>query len=422
MRVLYITSTAPYSAREAFLLPEIEELRNQGCSVRIIPLRPRGGVVHGDAVRLVPLTTREPLWSLRIAWAAVMQLFLHPFRAAHAATLLLQSRTLRIAAKNLVTLPKALWASRLAEKWGADHIHAQWGGCTATLALIASRVSGVQWSMTVHRWDIPENNLLSTKVQSAMFTRAIDLEGKREVEAVANGCNVVLLHVGVRIPPLTETFDRPVIGHFQVLVPAMLVAKKGHCYLIKAAKLLADRGVSIEIHCAGSGPLEGEIRSQVAHGGLLNSVKLLGSVPHDQLLQRMQAGEWDAVVIPSVVEGTEKEGIPVSLIEAMARSLPVVSTLTGGIPELLAGGAGMLVRERDPAALADAIEALVSNAHVRQGFGRRARARVEERFEVSGSMRRLIALMAGEAGRGAAKVELNPSTAAMSDAGSRTGN
>ena len=68
-------------------------------------------------------------------------------------------------------------------------------------------------------------------------------------------------------------------------------------------------------------------------------------------------GRVGMVVLPSVDLGNNlHEGIPVALIEAMSYNIPVVGTHTGGIPELLEGGAGLIVPDKDPAALADAIE------------------------------------------------------------------
>ncbi len=74
-----------------------------------------------------------------------------------------------------------------------------------------------------------------------------------------------------------------------------------------------------------------------------------GAKPHERLLELYRNREIDCVVLPSIVtEKGEYEGIPVSLIEAMSYKIPVVSTNTGGIPELLEGGAGIIVEQKNP--------------------------------------------------------------------------
>ena len=144
---------------------------------------------------------------------------------------------------------------------------------------------------------------------------------------------------------------------------------------------------------AGDGPLENEIRAQVILAGLQDKVNLLGLAPHEKLMRGLAQGRWDAVVLPSIAENTYKEGIPVSLTEAMSRNVPVISTETGGIPELLRDGAGLLVPERNSEALADAIESLISDNALYKKIATAGRRRVEESFAVTTTTRELLGLM-----------------------------
>jgi glycosyltransferase involved in cell wall biosynthesis len=386
MKILYVTSTAPFGNQESFIIPEIEELRSQGNDVMVVPLYPRGPIVHGDAQSLLPITVKERVISTAVAASAICEFVRQPLRTISAVALVLGSRTLKIAAKNVSVLPKALWLVWLGRKFGAEHIHAQWGGCTATVAMVASRVSAIPWSVTVHRWDIQENNLLSAKISTCKFIRAIDRNGVNELERHSRKYSerIVLLHVGVEVPP---AFERPTTSGsvLRILVPAMLVPKKGHSYMIKALRLLISRGIAATADFVGDGELEKEIRAEILEAGIQDRVKILGIMAHDQLLRGMTEGKWDAVVLPSIVVSNaknDKEGIPVALVEAMARYLPVISTETGGIPELLGGGAGILVPARNSDALADAMQLLVSNRALRQKLALAGRKRVEESFSV----------------------------------------
>jgi glycosyltransferase involved in cell wall biosynthesis len=394
MRIIYITVTLPFGSREAFLLAEIEELLAEGNSIKIVPMNPSETVTHGNALPLVQHAARENFISPAIIGSALRMVLRHPLRTLAAAASLFQSRSLKILAKNLAVFPKALWVAKVAEDFGAEHIHAQWAGCSSTLALVASRVTSIPWSFTAHRWDIPENNLLALKIASAAFARGIDDGGVADLRRYAPGYahRVVLLHVGVKIPTGAPKIDRNG-GTFRILVPGLLVPKKGHTYLIDALRVLASRGIDVHADFAGDGPLENEIRAQVILAGLQDKVNLLGLAPHEKLMRGLAQGRWDAVVLPSIAENTYKEGIPVSLTEAMSRNVPVISTETGGIPELLRDGAGLLVPERNSEALADAIESLISDNALYKKIATAGRRRVEESFAVTTTTRELLGLM-----------------------------
>jgi glycosyltransferase involved in cell wall biosynthesis len=111
-------------------------------------------------------------------------------------------------------------------------------------------------------------------------------------------------------------------------------------------------------------------------------LRFLGSVSHPELLAGLVEGRWDAVVLPSAPtpEG-DQEGVPVSLIEAMAAGVPVVSTRSGSIPELVTEGSGLLVPAADPQALRGAIESL-RDPELRRRLSRAGRERVEREFDV----------------------------------------
>ena len=94
------------------------------------------------------------------------------------------------------------------------------------------------------------------------------------------------------------------------------------------------------------------------------------------------------------------EGFPISMLEAMASQTAIIATRVGDIPEMLGQGtAGILVDPRDPSALADAIERLLSHREERETLGRNARVRVEEEYDQSRLVQSLLAIYAGGAGR-----------------------
>jgi colanic acid/amylovoran biosynthesis glycosyltransferase len=117
-------------------------------------------------------------------------------------------------------------------------------------------------------------------------------------------------------------------------------------------------------------------------------VSFLGVQPHADLMAALQAKRWDVAVLPSItLPDGEQEGIPVFLMEAMASGIPVVSTRTGGIPELVTEGAGMLVQEKNASALAAALAALARDRKLCSALGARGAEVVRDEFSVQAVMR-----------------------------------
>jgi colanic acid/amylovoran biosynthesis glycosyltransferase len=381
-RVVYVTARLPFGDGEPFIVPEILQLVEDGCEITVVPVRAGGAVADGDARSLVGRTAAVSLLSPTVLWGAVRELFRRPRRAG-GALLLLRGRSIRILAKNLAVFPKGLWLARRARELGADHLHAHWASTSATLGMVAAETAGIPWSFTAHRWDIAEDNLLRTKARRACFARAISAHGSEEMRELVgeSGWAPWVLHMGVRLPSAID--GGAAEGPLRVLTAARFVEKKGHVLLVEAVKLLRDRGVELRVDLAGEGPLEAVLRARVAALGLGDVVEFLGRVSHDGLLADLERGRWNAMALPSIVTPSgQLEGIPVSLIEAMACGLSVVGTDAGGVPELLGDGAGLLVPPGDVPALADALEQLARDPARRAALGEQGRARVEEAFSV----------------------------------------
>jgi glycosyltransferase involved in cell wall biosynthesis len=406
MRIVYVTSSLPHGKKEAFIIPEIGELKRRGHDVLIVPTYPRGEVLHGDAKPLLSDVVSWPLLSINLARTAVRQFARNTTAASETLGCLLRSRSAGVLLRNLAVYPKGLWLADLARNWGADHIHAHWATVPATMALVAGEVSGVPWSITAHRFDIAEDNLLDIKARKACFIRAINQRGAQEiadrVSPAASPPSVI--HMGVRVPFVKHRGlpnNTPKV--LRVVVPANLLEVKGHTYLLQALRILTDRGVDVHLDLAGDGPLREDLVRETNDLGLRDRVTFLGLVPHERLLEGMRTGSWDVLVLPSIVtDSGEKEGIPVAIIEAMSCRVPVVSTQTGGIPELFERVDGaLLVPPRDPAALAEAIEKVASDPTLRERLIELGSRRVKDSFAVKQVAEELVKCfeMCGTRGR-----------------------
>lgn len=394
MKLLYITVSMPFGPGEEFFIPEVHELLRQGHEVLIVPRSPKGGVSNQDAVGLEQHSLRRHLLSLSVLFSAALEIMRHPASVMSAFALLFKNSGLCVLPRNIVVFPKGLWLARVVRKWEADHIHAQWGLTTATMAMVAGELTGIPWSFTAHRGDIAGANLLATKTAKAAFVRFISQSGLHMAEGVGAlriTRDARVIHMGVALPaqPVirTKTDSRLI-----VLCPANLYPVKGHKYLIEAMLILRNSGICCTLILAGEGGLRKELQDQVVQLGLEPTVSFLGQISHEHLLQLYRVGCVDVVVLPSLDLGNNlHEGVPVCLMEAMAHGIPVISTETGGIPELLRDSAGIMVPPQDPEALAEAIERLIRDPTLRAQVGIEGRRRIKEQFAVERTVTELVA-------------------------------
>jgi colanic acid/amylovoran biosynthesis glycosyltransferase len=390
MRIAYVTSMLPYGSQEAYFIPELRELRATGHDVLVVPMRPRGDGVQSEALE-VSTVRRQPLLSAEIALEAARTIAAAPTRTIAAAWPLLLPARPTVWVKNCVALPKALWLANVARQWRADHIHAQWAATTATMAFVASALTGIPWSLTAHRWDIPENNLIARKARTAKFLRAISEKGAAELGALVDPQDrqrITVLHVGIDLPAFRRPTPRAPTRPIQMIEAANLTSLKGHADLIQAVAFLRDRGVAVELDLAGEGEGRQRFELLAAELRVADRVRFLGRVPHHELLRDLSAGRWDLFVLPSLVEG-----IPVSIAEAMAAGVPVVATPVGGVTELVTPETGVLVPPGDAPALATAIAELIASPTRWPPLVEAARKAVEASFGVRGVIEKLTRRM-----------------------------
>lgn len=399
MKIAYITAQTPFGKGETFVLEEMLAVTELGVNLVIIPRNPSKEVFHKEGEKLLDDTIWLPLLDKRIFFY-FLKVLLSKLRVWRIiGTILHRSRTWKIAAKNLAILPKAVFVANLLRNRGVEHIHTHWGSTTATMAWIISELTGIPWSVTLHRWDIKENNMLEEKVKSAKFVRCISENGRDELLNIISRKyenKVKVIHMGVKTP---DKISEPKINRdsFTIVTPANLLEVKGHKFLVEACSILIERGIdSFQCIFYGEGQLRENLENMVEEKKLTEHIELSGVVPHDTLIEMYKNHKVDIVVLPSITTASgEHEGIPVALMEAMAAGVPVISTTTGGIPELLGDGAGILVPPEDSKALADAIEQLMKDPELRYKIGAKGKEKVKKEFAIDSVVTKMVELFMG---------------------------
>jgi glycosyltransferase involved in cell wall biosynthesis len=168
-----------------------------------------------------------------------------------------------------------------------------------------------------------------------------------------------------------------------ILHVARLVEVKGTRHLIGAFARVARRLADVDLAIVGDGPLKATLQSQADSLGIGDRVRFLGARPYPEVLGLMRRAAM--LVLPSVRAGDGRvEGLGMVLLEAAATGVPTIGSRIGGIPEgVVDGETGFLVPERDEEALAARMGALLDDRALRLAMGVKARALIEERFDLN---------------------------------------
>lgn len=365
---------------ETFIVNEILAHEAAGLSVEIFTLRPCCDTHFQEAIsRVRAPVTHLPSDSLRSSdfWSILQQ-------AANRVPGLWAA-----VSEDPLPVARDVWqaailAQHIVER-GIRHLHAHFATTPATVAMLAARMTDITFSFTAHARDIygPEvrpGDLQRKLAHAAAVVTVSDYNVahlRRTYEAAAE--RVTRIYNGL---PLDEfTYQGPENRAPIVLAVGRLVEKKGFADLIEACALLDRAGESFHCHIIGAGPLDATLREQIARLRLESCVRLLGPLPRVEVVQHMQTAA--AVAAPCVVAADgDRDGLPTVLLEAMALGTPCVSTGVTGIPEIVRHRVtGLLVPERNPRELADALRRLLRNGQLRAEIAVAARALVERSFD-----------------------------------------
>jgi len=401
VNVIVVSSSAPLGKGESFVVSEVNALAAKGVRVTLVPTVLRKGNSNRFCFHNGVKILSYPLFSFSAA-CGVMRLAFLNFRVLSHLIKISASSGLVNVLKNLVVIPKSILIADYARKNNIQHIHAHWLTASSTLAMMASVQTGIPWSVTAHRGDIVSSNALRQKFDNASFVRFISRSGLALARARCrlDGGKFVILHMGVQLPfDNLSRVDRSQSAVMTILCPANLLPVKGHSVLLRALSILKTQK-PVRVELAGDGKLRQHLERLAQEVGVADKVVFRGHVPHGELIDAYRKSKVDIVVLPSLDLGNGvHEGIPVSLMEAMAWGVPVVSTRTGGIPELLVNdlgeNVGVLVNPGDVWALAEALSRLVESPDLRVELGALGRERVASDFNQELAATELVGLMKG---------------------------
>jgi colanic acid/amylovoran biosynthesis glycosyltransferase len=236
----------------------------------------------------------------------------------------------------------------LLQKRGVDHVHVHHGYFGSWVGMVAARLLDRSFSLTLHGSDLLlHGSSLDTKLSSCSFCLTISEFNRRHIldhftEIDPRKIIVSRLGVDTRLPKaLRQNRSKITQRKLTLLAVGRLHAVKDHAFLVRACARLRECGLDFECLIAGEGPERDALESLIRQKRLQERILLLGHVAREKMDSLYRRA--DLVVLTS-----RSEGVPLVLMEAMARSLVVVAPTITGIPELvIPGKTGFLYRPCD---------------------------------------------------------------------------
>jgi colanic acid/amylovoran biosynthesis glycosyltransferase len=287
----------------------------------------------------------------------------------------------------------AAWLGPVLRAQKIRHVHAHFAGMAARTAFWLKKFYGISYSFTGHANDLFVENDLPVTLQDlirdaeSIITETDFSRDWLKRKYPAHRKKIHRIYNGIPLEKYSTDPGRK--SGRRILSVGRLIEKKGFADLIEACLLLKTRNVAFTCSIVGSGPLEEKLRAQIDVAELTDRVLLLGPKSQEEIIQLLAGA--DLFVLPCVEEaGGGMDNLPTVIMEAMAASLPVISTATAGIPEMVIDGVtGSLVPQNSPAKLAEAIIGFLDQPAIAQEFGTRAREAVAEKFPIEKSVSQL---------------------------------
>ncbi len=395
LRVGYVLKMFPRFS-ETFVLNEILELERQGVAVEILSLkRPADGKFHPAVARVKAQALYAP--EIRSSgfgdWIRALLPRLRTVRrgVGRAAWQLLESDV----AAPLDRFQEALFVALAAMDRGVDHLHAHFATSATEAAMLASTITGIPFSFTAHAKDIFRHTvsapLFRAKAEAASFVVTVsDYNRRHMIETLGvDPAKVRRIYNGLDLSYFRPAERNGLRRAREVVAVGRLVEKKGFPTLVEACDRLHRRGVRFRCRIVGDGELFEPLARLIRERGLESRVFLEGPLDQDRVRDLLRRAA--VVALPCCVgEDGNQDALPTVLLEAIAVGTPAVSTRISGIPEIVRDGVtGFNVAEKDPDALAQAIERLLDEPAVRERMGRAGRRDALERFDVRRSVAEL---------------------------------
>jgi glycosyltransferase involved in cell wall biosynthesis len=409
---------------ETFIASEIYRMERAGLKLRLYVIKPSDEATHHEIVERIrarpvylPSTTSLSEASLRRWLALHLRDFLPGLRGALRRRPLGVARAAAAALAQAVRARRSFWPRKiylkeflqaatisdaLLQAGDVRHLHAHFCHGAATVAWLASLMTGLPFSFTAHAKDVYTGSLnpaglLRRKMDAARFVVTCTEANREHLQKLGSRTPVRCVYHGLNADFSRLLKERPRAaqrnGHLRALAVGRLVRKKGFDTFVEACAVLRRRGVEFEALIVGeSGEHEEEIRRRITAHSLEQNIRLTGPMSQAELYEEYNRATSFCLPCRVLASG-DRDGIPNVLVEAMACGTPVITTGISGIPEAIRDEFnGLLVPPDDPEALADALFRLKDDQALARRLSSAGQATVRESFDGDRAAAELAAL------------------------------
>jgi colanic acid/amylovoran biosynthesis glycosyltransferase len=384
MTVAYFTNLYP-RATDTFIQREIDYLRLHGANVSTYSLR-RSGSEH-DVSESIREEKRRTCYLLPVSPFALMVENISAFLRSplrYVAALRLALRTSRPGLRGFVLqiayFQEAILLAARLRGAGIKHLHNHFGDATGTVTLLAGMLAQVSYSITVHGPHIffdPTHWALREKLRQARFIVCISHYCRSQMMLFSDAADwdkLKIVHCGVDTRRLLPVPTRSRAD--KLLYTGRLSVEKGLSVLFESLKVLSDAGRDYELTLVGDGVDRARLEALARELAIDRHLVFAGYRSQEEVGEYLRRS--DIFILPSFAEG-----VPVSLMEAMATGIPVIATNVGGVAELVESErTGLLIPPADSAALAQAIARYQDDYELRQRVASNGRERVVQQYNV----------------------------------------
>lgn len=394
MKLAYLISSYP-AVSHTFILREIQQLRLLGFTIHTASINTPGQSSSSQTAEEQRESSQtyyiKQAGPLKAFFAFFATLFNYPLalcRSIFFAFFLAGFNPKRIL-WHLFYIAEAVLLGRWMNQYELKHLHVHFANPAATVALLASKIFPITFSMTVHGpdefYDVTLNNLTS-KIEGALFIFCIGYYAQSQLMRLSNTSQwekFEITPLGVDPDLFIPKKDQKNSLTCEILSVGRLSASKGFFILIAAFDQLIQTGYNVRLKIVGEGPYKKFLQDEVSKRNLQPHVIFTGALNQNEVLEA--AAQSDIFALASFAEG-----IPVALMEAMSREIPCVATYVNGIPELISSGIdGLLVYPSDVKGMAQALADLIKNPQLRQRLGEAGRKNILEKYNLKMNVRKL---------------------------------
>ena len=266
---------------------------------------------------------------------------------------------------------------KLIKKYNIKIVHSHWIIPQGLSGAIAKKLFNIKHVLTIHGGDlytlvkIPLGKyLIKFVVNNCDEIACVNNELKNKLIKIIKKDNVSVIPMGVD----TKLYKNKNNFNKNILFLGRLAEKKGVRYLLEAIKLLKDD--KIKLYIAGDGSLRKSLEEFVKKNKLQDKVRFLGYIYGKEKINLVKS--CGIFVIPSIItEQGDREGLPVSLLEAMAAGKSIIATNVGGIKEIIKDNYnGLLIEQKNSKEIASSINKLMNNKSLAKKIGVNAKKTV----------------------------------------------